>query len=120
MFGEGVSRISNATCFADTLQRSAAGVTGHAHPQAAAATHNADETDETLVQLISEVPLNIVLCKASSGAASCGPMMPHVRRSPITTEPVQHLNIVSCWKGLSHQQTLELEKWEQVFQEEIA
>jgi len=64
--------------------------------------------------------MSISLRKITGDASPCGPVMPRVRRSSITNEPVQHLDIVSCWKGLSHQQALEIDKWEQAFEQCIA
>jgi hypothetical protein len=44
--------------------------------------------------------------------------MPEVRRSPVEDlhkRAVKHLDVVSCWKGLSHRQAKELAFWQFTF-----
>lgn len=40
---------------------------------------------------------------------------PEVRRSPMTDTSVKHIDVVSCWKGLSIKQAAELAYWEEIF-----
>jgi hypothetical protein len=86
-------------------------------------TFFAAKTDkEALKDLILKVPIEIVLRRlpGEDPTSACGPLLPRVRRSPLTTDAVQHLDIVSCWKGLSHHQSLELSAWEETFKESLA
>ncbi|KAJ4377497.1 hypothetical protein N0V83_000322 [Neocucurbitaria cava] len=46
--------------------------------------------------------------------------IPRVRRSPYSDAPVSHLDVVSCWKGLSYSQATELIIWERLFQQCLA
>lgn len=46
--------------------------------------------------------------------------IPRVRRSPYSDAPVSHLDVVSCWKGLSYSQATELILWERLFQQCLA
>jgi hypothetical protein len=97
-------------------------VTGHAHP-----TSNDVRDIETvdlqdLSNLIYKVPLDIVLSGLANEHSSpaLAPIIPSVRRSPLTSGAVQHLDIVSCWKNLSSSQTTELTMWEGLFKECLA
>jgi hypothetical protein len=47
-------------------------------------------------------------------------VLPRVRRSAIGDGAVQHLDVVSCWKGLSFSTVLELTMWEDLFKESLA
>ncbi|KAF2826911.1 hypothetical protein CC86DRAFT_466693 [Ophiobolus disseminans] len=96
-------------------------VVGHAHPSPERRDSVQDEV-EKIHDLIIKVRLDVVLRRLPADDASsvCGPLMPRVRRSSISVGPAQHLDTVSCWKGLSHQQTLELVAWERVFRDSLA
>jgi hypothetical protein len=98
-----------------------ANVTGHAHPSTMRANvaHIEDEGLSHLRNLVSTVPLRIVLRGfADEGLAPTSTLIfPQVRRSPLREESVQHLDLVSCWKGLSPSQALELTTWTRLFRE---
>ncbi|KAH8731798.1 hypothetical protein GQ44DRAFT_766854 [Phaeosphaeriaceae sp. PMI808] len=98
-----------------------AGVTSHAHPLPSPEQHSAYREDG-LQNLISKVPLDIKLYGLINDdlPSATGFVFPRVRRSSITSDAVQHLDIISCWKGLSHSQGLELTTWEYLFKESLA
>jgi len=53
-------------------------------------------------------------------ASSSALVLPRVRRSPPSDDTVRHLELVSCWKGLSHSQAIELTSWERLFKQSLA
>lgn len=91
-------------------------VTGHAHPYPP--TESVLDGDYKLrrlhASLAKDVHLEVVLVVPSDD-----PIIPRVRRTPPSGESVQHLDLVSCWKGLSYQQARELDIWEQSFEASI-
>lgn len=101
-----------------------ADVTGHAHPSlmGAKVANTEDEGLSHLHNLVSGMPLHIVPRGfADEGLTPTSALVyPQVRRSPLGNEVVQHLDIVSCWKGLSQSQTLELTIWARLFRESLA
>jgi hypothetical protein len=80
------------------------------------------ESISDLPDLVSNLTLDIVI----RGLANQGPplitafFLPDVRRSPLTKGAVQHLDTVSCWKGLSQSRARELSTWERLFEESLA
>jgi hypothetical protein len=81
--------------------------------------HSEDEGLSCLRNLVSSVPLRIALRGfADEGLAPTSTLIcPQVRRSQFSEESVQHLELVSCWKGLSPSQVLELTTWTRLFRE---
>jgi hypothetical protein len=69
-----------------------------------------------LQDLVSRVPLRIALRGFADEGIST-PICPQVRRSPLSEESVQHLDLVSCWKGLSPSHVVELTTWTRLFRE---
>lgn len=47
-------------------------------------------------------------------------IVPHVRRSPLGFGPAQHLDVISCWKGVTYAQACELASWDCFFKECLA
>jgi hypothetical protein len=81
--------------------------------------HSEDEGLSRLRDLVSRVPLRIALrgFADESLTPTSTLICPQLRRSPFSKESVQHLDIVSCWKGLSPSQVLELTTWMRLFRE---
>ncbi|KAF2023276.1 hypothetical protein EK21DRAFT_12766, partial [Setomelanomma holmii] len=82
-----------------------------------------------LKKLVARLNLDIVLhgLPADEAGLSCGGtrpasslLMPQVRRSPMAHGATQHLDVVSCWKGLSPSQGEEIAAWERIFTECLA
>jgi hypothetical protein len=73
--------------------------------------------NERLQDLVSKVALDVELQGLANDdlPPACALVVPRVRRSTFTEDTVQHLDIVSCWKGLSNSQALELAMWERLF-----
>jgi hypothetical protein len=76
----------------------------------------------SVFDLVSTVNFNVVIrglpnedCSAASAL-----LFPFVRRSSRTKEAAQHIDTVSCWKGLSPLQFGELSVWERLFKESLA
>ncbi|KAH7071425.1 hypothetical protein BKA63DRAFT_419420 [Paraphoma chrysanthemicola] len=93
----------------------------HAHPSlkhAKTATPNADDPWDLVQRMTLEVTLQGLLGDERPSPASM--FLPRVRRSPLSRDNVQHLDIVSCWKGISPSQGNELAAWEGVFEECLA
>lgn len=67
-------------------------------------------------------PMHIVLqgMLVNGRATSCDLIIPHVRRSAPAGGLVQHLDVVSCWKGVTHLQAWELATWDCFFKECLA
>jgi hypothetical protein len=72
--------------------------------------------------LLSKIPVDMVLRGLPNEdlPPSSALNFPRVRRSPLVAGTVQHLDMVSCWKGLSHSQGLELTLWEHLFKQSLA
>jgi hypothetical protein len=77
---------------------------------------------ECLHDLVDKVALDIVLRGLANDdlPPACAPVLPRVRRSAFTENVVQHLDVVSSWKGLSASQALEIAIWEHLFKEALA
>jgi hypothetical protein len=93
---------------------------GHAHPPFTADIPK-DKTGR-LQDLVRKVALDVELRGLANEdlPPAYAPVIPRVRRSTFTEDAVQHLDIVSCWKGLSKSQVLELATWEHLFKECLA
>jgi hypothetical protein len=98
-----------------------AGLSSHTHPPLLdKEPANADKP--RVRELVEGVKLNIVLrgLPSDDRPSAASMVFPRVRRSPLSKDKVQHLDIVSCWKGLSPSQSDELAAWEGIFQECLA
>ncbi|KAF2125292.1 hypothetical protein P153DRAFT_111062 [Dothidotthia symphoricarpi CBS 119687] len=90
-----------------------AGITGHAHP-----LHQAIHPDaQCLHDVVANIPFDIQLYGLSDEGDSqvTDIYCPRVRRSALTNSVTSHLDVVSCWKGLSRSQAVELVTWEHLF-----
>ncbi|KAF1995224.1 hypothetical protein P154DRAFT_349590 [Amniculicola lignicola CBS 123094] len=98
---------------------SAGGSTSHAHPKLEASTPT---TTQSLCELLANVKVEIEL-RGLPGAdryKATDVYCPEVRRSPtISDHHVSHLDVVSCWKGLSIKYASEIVWWEVLFQEAL-
>jgi hypothetical protein len=47
-------------------------------------------------------------------------VFPNVRRSQLSHDAVQHLDVVSCWKGLQYSKANELVLWDRLLRESLA
>jgi hypothetical protein len=76
----------------------------------------------SLFGFVSKVKFHVILRGLLNedlpAASAC--LFPAVRRSPSTIGGPQHLDTVSCWKGLSQSQSEELVAWEGLFKESMA
>ncbi|KAH5399897.1 hypothetical protein HBI32_180620 [Parastagonospora nodorum] len=99
-------------------------VIGHAHPSPITDTmeSNTDQSLPSLHQLVDKVMVDVVLRGFSNEdlAPSLALVLPRVRRPPPSDDTVQHLELVSLWKGLSHSQSIELAWWERLFKQSLA
>jgi hypothetical protein len=81
-----------------------------------------DHSLPSLHELVDKVMVDVVLRGFSNEdlAPSSALVLPRVRRSPPSDDTVQHLELVSLWKGLSHSQAIELAWWERLFKQSLA
>ncbi|KAF1918725.1 hypothetical protein BDU57DRAFT_119054 [Ampelomyces quisqualis] len=96
-------------------------VTGHAHP---ASVNSFETTAEALCDVnacVLDMKLDVVLRGLANAdlPPTSAMVLPRVRRSAIGDGAVQHLDVVSCWKGLSFSTVLELSMWEDLFKESL-
>ncbi|KAG9193470.1 hypothetical protein G6011_03505 [Alternaria panax] len=97
--------------------RTDVGVTGHAHPSASSVS--LDETGHQYVErFLANVVFDVELCGLAlhSNASPSDMHCPRLRRSESKQQAIDHLDVVSCWKGISNAQALELTLWERLFQ----
>ncbi|KAH7413611.1 hypothetical protein DE146DRAFT_1283 [Phaeosphaeria sp. MPI-PUGE-AT-0046c] len=93
--------------------------TNHAHPGSSGRSYEASRHASKAPFL---PPMNIVL----SGLPVDGRtnafdfIIPHARRSTLLAGPVQHLDVISCWKGVTNAQAWELASWDYFFKECLA
>lgn len=92
--------------------------TAHAHP-ASARSH---ESNRAASKAPVAPPMDIVLSGMPVDGRSNAVdfIVPHVRRSPLGFGPAQHLDVISCWKGVTYAQACELASWDCFFKECLA
>jgi hypothetical protein len=80
------------------------------------------ESMSSLFDLVSTVNFNVVIRGLPNEdlPAASALLFPFVRRSSRIREAAQHLDTISCWKGLSSSQSDELSVWERLFKESMA
>lgn len=69
-------------------------------------------------ELLTNIDVDLVLrgLPGANKAKVTDVYCPEVRRSPPTEhQHVSHLDVVSCWKGLSFRQAREIARWESLF-----
>ncbi|KAF1848155.1 uncharacterized protein K460DRAFT_403452 [Cucurbitaria berberidis CBS 394.84] len=103
------------------LYTKAGSVVGHAHPSPGKPIIPTDDTQH-LRDLVASVPFNVTLdgLGTKDNATASDLLFPRVRRSPFSDEAISHLDVVSCWKGISHSQGVELELWQRLFRKCLA
>ncbi|KAF1945536.1 hypothetical protein EJ02DRAFT_46480 [Clathrospora elynae] len=90
------------------------GVAGHGHPSPSKFIDDTQRLQDLLAGLVFDIDLRGM---AASSAASLATMhFPRLRQSPSKEHAISHLDVVSCWKGISNAQALELTLWERLFQ----
>lgn len=81
-----------------------------------------DAVHEYLESLLANVAFNAELCGLAlhSNAPPFEMHYPRLRRSESKQQAIDHLDMVSCWKGISNAQALEITLWERLFQRCLA
>ncbi|CAO2647443.1 Nn.00g083650.m01.CDS01 [Neocucurbitaria sp. VM-36] len=93
----------------------------HAHPSPAKPTVPMDDSRrvrEFSASLAFQVVLDGLAARDNITVADMH--CPRVRRSPYSDRAISHLDVISCWKGLSYSQAMELTLWEQLFRRCLA
>ncbi|KAI2488392.1 hypothetical protein Ptr902_02525 [Pyrenophora tritici-repentis] len=96
------------------------GVNGHAHPSSTAATTSRfDAEKQSLEELLAGLAIHVEVRGLAFGSHSSPQKMyiPRLRKSENRSHPISHLDDISCWKGMSNAQALELARWESLFQQ---
>lgn len=92
---------------------------GHAHPYPK--NHKPPKTQH-LSQVFADIDVKLML-RGLSGETRrevIDVYCPEVRRSPPTDyQYITHLDVVSCWKGLSFRQAREVAQWETLFKKAL-
>ncbi|KAF2467922.1 uncharacterized protein BDR25DRAFT_60603 [Lindgomyces ingoldianus] len=88
----------------------------HAHP-----SPRSHASSPTFRELLNSLDVDFCLhgLSASNKARVSDVYCPQVRRSTDRNFPVSHLDVVSCWKGLSYRQAAEIAVWETMFKDAI-
>jgi hypothetical protein len=102
------------------LDTSVGGVTGHAHPLPSSTpqTPETEILEFVLAKVMMDVELRGLLTDGVKSAFEL--VFPNVRRSQMSHDAVQHLDVVSCWKGLQYSNAVELVRWDHLFRESLA
>lgn len=102
------------------LDTNAGGVTGHAHPSPL--KHSQTTESKMLEAVKASIPVNVELrgLLTDDVKSAFDLVMPKVRRSQLGHDAVQHLDVVSCWKGLQYSNATELVLWDRLFRESLA
>lgn len=97
------------------------GVSSHAHPPLLSEKIG-HAAEPGVRELVEELHFDIVLrgLPSDERPSAASMVFPRVRRSPLGKDKAQHLDIVSCWKGISPSQSDELAAWEGMFRECLA
>ncbi|KAI8933292.1 hypothetical protein NX059_009919 [Plenodomus lindquistii] len=101
-----------------SLWSTSTGAASHAHPSPVDSAPPADSM-QYLEDAAARLPLHVKL----EGLAAIGQLnaqnayRPRVRRSGSTEQAIEHVDVVTCWKGLSFAQAGELAFWEHAFRQ---
>ncbi|KAL1799300.1 hypothetical protein ACET3X_003337 [Alternaria dauci] len=92
------------------------GSASHAHPSAGSLSSD-DAGYQYFESLLANVAFDVELhgLALRSTASPSEMRCPLLRRSESKQQAINHLDVVSCWKGISDAQALELTLWERLF-----
>ncbi|KAH9882601.1 hypothetical protein J1614_000837 [Plenodomus biglobosus] len=88
----------------------------HAHPLPGNSVPP-DDAMQRLEDMAASLPLHVQLhgLAAEEQSDAHNAYRPRVRRSASTSQAIEHVDIVTCWKGLSYSQASELTFWKHAF-----
>lgn len=113
-----IDPVEHSSMHVNNLPPTGSHVAPHAHPSLVESGPACNPT-QRLEDLALSLPLQVDLeGLAASGQNDVHSMYhPRVRRSVSASQAMEHVDIVTCWKGLSHPQACELAFWEHAFRD---